>query len=293
MDEHPAQQVEPTSETTRSVDMPLPYLDRHPWILFAITILAFLPAVLYSSQKKLLWHDELFTYYIAQAPTMSAMLHMTRTLDLNPPLNYILVRALFHVLPNTPIVCRIPAMAGFVLAMGCLFFWIAKRFGPAWGATAALLLVTGAALQYALEARPYGLELGFISLGFFGWQSALESPLDRPRQQLPALVLVLLGGLGALLSHVFAIFAWTVLILAEVIRIRLGGKLNWPLISALLLPLLAVGTYIPLVRSHQAAYFPPAFQASLLGIGSFYTDYFAHLLMPLIWAAVLDRKSVV
>lgn len=283
MDAQPAQHVEPEYRVSRDAEKPLPFLERHPWMLFAIAVLAFLPAVLYSSQKKLLWHDELFTYYIAQAPTMPAMLHLTQTFDLNPPLNYILVRALFHVLPNTPTVCRIPAMAGFVLAMGCLFFWISKRFGGAWGVSSALLLVTGAALQYALEARPYGLELGFISLGFFGWQRAI----DRPGKQNLALILVLLGGSCALLSHVFAIFAWGILILAEVIRIRLVGKVNWLLLGALLLPLVAVVTYIPLVRSHEAAYFPPAFQASLLGIGSFYSDYFAPLLMPLIWGAVL------
>jgi len=264
------------------------FLERHPWISFAFVLVCVLPEILYSSQLKLLWHDELFTYYIAKAPTLSTLIFQTQTLDLNPPLYYLLVRGLFYVLPNTPTVCRIPSMAGFVLSMGCLYSWTRKRFGVPWGVVGVLVLATCADIQYSLEARPYGLVLGFVSLAFVGWQSAT----DQRGKLLPGLVLVVVGGFGALLSHVFAIFAWMALVLAEGVRIRIRREFSWPVVIALLFPFLATAMYVPLIRTHAASYYPAAFQASIFGLGPYYIGLLGSPLMSLIWVVILTGLFV-
>jgi hypothetical protein len=230
------------------------FLERHSAVLFSIIVLSFLPLVIIQSRSKLLWHDELFTYYIAQAPNLSTLLEQTRTLDLNPPLSYLFVRALFHVFPASATVCRIPSMVGFVLCMGCVYWLLRRKLGALWGIIGVLFLATGDAFPYAFEARPYGLMLGFVSLAFVGWQKATndaKSPLG--------LFLLVLGGFGALLSHVFAIFAWMILILAELVRVTTCRRLNWHVLLALLIPLIAVVTYVPLITNHAVSYYPVAF----------------------------------
>jgi hypothetical protein len=229
------------------------FLERHPEVLFSIIVLLSLLSMILQSQSKLLWHDELYTYYIAQAPNLSTLLDQTRTLDLNPPLSYLFVRALFLVFPASATVCRIPSMVGFVLCMGCVYWLLRRKLGAVWGIVGVLFLATGDAFPFAFEARPYGLMLGFVSLAFVGWQKATndaKSPLG--------LSLLIFGGLGALLSHVFATFAWMILILAELVRVTACRRLNWQVLLALLIPLIAVVTYVPLITNYGVSYYPVA-----------------------------------
>ena len=226
----------------------------------------FLFIVIVESQNKLMWHDELFTYYIAQAPNLSTLIHQTRTVDLNPPLSYLLVRGLFHLLPPNATVIRIPSMAGFVLCMWCVYSFLVRKINTVWGIVGVVLLATGTAYTYAFEARPYGLMLGFVGLAFVGWQRATD---DREKSLL-GLFLLVLGGLGALLSHVFALFAWMILILAELVRVRMCRRPDWNVLLALLLPLIAVVTYIPLLRTHAISYYPSAFQPKQFTIIAYY-----------------------
>ncbi len=267
------------------------FLERNSWIFFSIIVLLFLPLVIVQSQNKLLWHDEIFTYYIAQAPNLSTLIEQTRTLDLNPPLSYLFVRALFHLFPATPTVCRIPSMVGFVLCMWCVYSFLGRKLGTPLGLVGALFLATGVAYPYAFEARPYGLMLGFVGLAFVGWQRATD---DREKSLL-GLFLLVLGGLGALLSHVFALFAWMILILAELVRATKCRRLNWPVLLALLFPLIAVLTYIPLIRTHAVSYFPVAFQPNLNTMVSYYIVIFiqpAFALICVICLMILTRIIV-
>jgi hypothetical protein len=125
--------------------------ERHSGVLFSILVLLFLPLVIVQSRSKLLWHDELFTYYIAQAPNLSTLLEQTRTLDLNPPLSYLFVRALFLVFPASATVCRIPSMVGFVLCMACVYWLLQRKLGAPRGIVGVLLLATGDAFPTPLK----------------------------------------------------------------------------------------------------------------------------------------------
>jgi hypothetical protein len=254
--------------------------ERHPGILFFLIVLLVLPLGI--AGAKPLWHDELFTFYIAQAPNLSTLLQQTRTMDLNPPLSYLFVRALFHLLPASAIVCRIPSMAGFVLCMWCAYSFVGRKLNTAWGVVAALFLATGPAYGFAFEARPYGLMMGFVALAFIGWQRATD-PKSESRL---GLLLLVVGGFGALLSHVFAIFPWTILILAELVRVRTSRRVNWQVLLALLFTLIAVVTYLPLIRTHAVSYFPAAFQPHLIDILVFCAIIFRQREVALMWVTI-------
>jgi hypothetical protein len=259
------------------------FLESYPWILFFIFVMLFLPAVLVQSQRKLLWHDELFTYYIAQAPNLPTLISQAQTLDLNPPLSYLFVRACFHLFHASATICRVPSMIGFLLCMGCVYSFLHRRFGALWGMAGVLLLATGDAYPYAFEARPYGLILGFIALAFVGWEKATDEQRGSPL----GLFLLVFGGLGALLCHVFAAIAWIILIVAELVRAHKRHRLNWHILLAFLVPLTSVATYLPLLDNHSSGYFPIAFQPDTHKMMSYYFELFIQFELPLMWTTIL------
>src|SRR3954453_7530768 len=72
-------------------------LEIHPALCFLLLVMVFVPSVLGRSLEKPLWHDELFTFYISQAPDFSSLLRENTLIDLNPPASYLLTRASFFL----------------------------------------------------------------------------------------------------------------------------------------------------------------------------------------------------
>jgi hypothetical protein len=235
--------------------------------LFAVALLSaiYFVASLGHSLARPLWHDELFTFYIAQAPSASTLLHDTRLVDLNPPLSYLLTRASFAAFGANTLSCRLPEILGYLLAMLCLFKFVERRLGVLYGVLAAALLFTGTAGDVATEARPYGLLLGFSALSILAWQKAH----DRNRYAIP---LLLLGGFGMLLSHVFGVFLWSALTTAELLDCWQRRKVDWPHALAWIAPLISVFFYWPLLHAHGASIYPPDFQPDASVILSFYVS---------------------
>jgi hypothetical protein len=170
-----------------------------------------------------------------------------------------------------------------------LFLFVRRRAGTLYGLLAATLLFTGAAGELAVEARPYGLLLGFGSLSLLAWQKARAH--DRF-----AIPLLLLGGFGMLLSHVFSVFIWGTLAAAEVIRILLRRRIEWPLVIAWTLPLVCIATYIPLIRAHGSEVFPAAFVPNAESILIFYQgrterEIVCVLLTGLVMLVLVGRRA--
>ncbi len=266
---------------------------RTPWLM-AVLLVVYL-WILKSERIKPLWHDELYTYYIAQAPSFSRMLEWTRTIDLNPPLYYIAARLTFHILHPGPFSVRVPSMVGYFVATLCLYQFVRRRLTPLYGFVAALVLLTSSFNLYSYEARPYAMVLGFMGLVALGWQRAIDEA--KPRSWL-ALLLVLLGGFGMLLSHVLAAVAYAALLLTEFIRFLLRRKPDWILWVCLALPLTACITYLQPIQTHSAGAFPQVFQASFAPLVDAYSDIWvgvASLLAAGVIAIVLlgDRSEKV
>src|SRR5262249_42181003 len=125
------------------------------------------------SWYKPLWHDETFTHYLARLHTPSELWSALRTgADLNPPLYHVLAQVSQALFGENPTALRLPSILGFWVMCVCLFRSVG-RWCPPVTAWSALLwpLLTGA-YEYAYEARPYGLLLGWTGLAFWFWQSA-------------------------------------------------------------------------------------------------------------------------
>ena len=149
------------------------------------------------AQRKLMWNDELYTYYMARLPSMSDVWAalMSRG-EQTPPFFYCTTRVSFDLFGVNNLSVRLPEILGFWVMLACpvcLRRTPGARRCPALCA-AAFPLVT-IAYSYAFEARPYGLLLGFAALALVSWQSAT---LNRGR----SIALVCLGAsVAAAVSH--------------------------------------------------------------------------------------------
>jgi hypothetical protein len=268
-------------------------LERNSWLLLAILLLAYSAYLATHARSRPLWHDELYTYYIAQAPTFEQMLQETRTLDLNPPLSYMAVRFVFRFLHPGNVSTRLPSMVAFFSAALLLYFFVRRRTNAVYGTLGALLLLGSTYKGYALEARPYALVLGCLGVAAVGWQRAIE---ERERGRWWGLLLLVLGGFGMLLSHVLATIAYGAFFFAEFVRFIERRKPDWLLWVCLLLPLSSMHLYKSQVQSHDVGAFPSEFQASLSRLieqdQEFWTDLCTLLAVAIVTIIVVRGRNL-
>ncbi len=258
-------------------------VEARPWASFACLLLVYLCAELGYSLSTPLWHDELFTFYIAQARNLPAVFAEIRSVDLNPPLSYLLTRASFHAFGVGTLQCRLPEILGFALALLGVFHFVRYRAGSAFGLLAAGLLFGSRAGELVMQARPYGLMLGMSALAFACWQ--VSSREIRRRFPLPELGLFAFL-FALLLTHIFGLFAWAALGVAEAVQIAARRRASMRRLFALLLPLTGTLLYLPLLRNHARSAFPAAFQPSGADVFLFYMGHVDRELISLSLAAV-------
>jgi len=122
------------------------------------------------------WFDELFTVYVGQQGSLTDLLHAVRDAFDPLPLGFhLLVRPFVRATAWPHVMARVPSIAGFGAMLVGLWVVARRRMGPSNALIAfAFPCLTTAAVVYSVEARPYGLVLGFAALALVCWQAACE-----------------------------------------------------------------------------------------------------------------------
>jgi hypothetical protein len=218
-----------------------------------------------------LWHDELYTYYIAKAPTLKQFIAGITQIDLQPPLQYVLSRISLSILGDSAFATRLPSMVAFAVASLCLYYFVRHRLGRFYGLAAMLILWLSPFLYLAGEARPYGLVLGFFGIAMLGWQTAIEG-----RRRRLGLLALAVGVWGMIVSQAFSPLLVAIFAVAEFARSLERRRVDWPVWIALLAPSPFVVLYIPIFRRFEGlSALPPQFQASYFKMLSFYAELLA------------------
>ena len=89
------------------------------------------------------------------------------------------MRATTFLLGRGPLALRLPSIAGFALMLFCLYRIAQRRIGTATAWVAVLFPFTTRGYWYAVEARPYGLMMGFSALALWCWQVATAEQARR------------------------------------------------------------------------------------------------------------------
>ena len=192
------------------------FAESYGWLLFAAISLGCGWGYLNNLASRHLDHDELFTFYIAQAPNLRQLFKLTHTIDLHPPLSYLLVRASFAIFGVSSWSCRLPFLLAYFVAAALLFFLLSRLLSPIYALIATLFLWSTPLARLSNEARPYSMLLCFATLMFVSWYQATEGDGLTGRRW--SLVTVVAGGFGLLLSHVLGLLAYAAFFGAELLR---------------------------------------------------------------------------
>jgi hypothetical protein len=255
------------------------FAEAHGWLGFAAISFAFGWGHLSGMASRHLDHDELFTFYIAQAPSLRQLFTLTHTIDLHPPLSYLFVRASFAIFGVSSWSCRLPFLLAFLAFSAILFAFLSRLLSPLYGLMAVLMLWSSPYAHLATEARSYSMVLCFTGLMLVSWYSLVDEEHHGSRTW--ALTALIAGGFGLLLSHVLGVLAYAAFFGAEAIRYWIRRKPDWRLWLALMLPLISGVTYRTLLRHGSIILFSEWSQASPRRLAICYWEHVRFLVTPL------------
>ncbi len=225
------------------------------WLLPAIVLL-YCVVVLTQSSIKLLWADELITYYVAQQPGWAGIWHsLAAGADPNPPLMHVLVQASTKAFGAGATATRLPAMLCGLLAI--LSMWsILRRWVTLWFATAGVLAwMCTRGFDYSYDARSYAPLMAFALAAFALWVGLPEAPSGWRAARL--LLLAMCLGLG-ISSNYYGVLAFFPIAAGEAtfaVKRQQWRPGVWLALFVGALPLLA---YLRLIRHNIAEFAPHA-----------------------------------
>ncbi|MEZ5401520.1 MAG: glycosyltransferase family 39 protein [Bryobacteraceae bacterium] len=234
------------------------------------------------------WYDELFTFYVTGLGSFHRMREAVEAgLDLNPPMLYLFTTASRALFGDGLVAVRLPGIVGFAVLTACVYRMASRRMPGAYAVLAAAMVGVTGAFGYAYEARAYGLLLGFAGMTLAFRQSAADGG-----RGLAGMALSLAG---ALLTHCYAVLLLPPLYLAEALRTWIVRQFDWRMWAALVAPLAAIVTYLPLLRVNgNAKLAGPIFDPAPLRLVGSYLDLLAPALpaMGLGLAAIALARRV-
>lgn len=247
-------------------------LERRGLLLFvALSGLYWVTTVTLAS-RKLMWNDELYTYYVATLPSMREVwAALLSGGEQTPPFFYFTTRVAMDAFGASNISIRLPEMIGFWVMSISLLVFVKRRTSwlPALCAAAFPLVTT--AYYYAFEARAYGMVLGFAGVALVCWQSAALG-----RRRLLSLMGLAVSLSAAVSSHYYSVFVILPLAFGEMTRALESRRLDLPVWVALAFPVIPLALHLPLLRAGQA--YSGAFWSPPQWINV--PDFYAHLLTP-------------
>ena len=211
----------------------------------------YFPDLFLKASGKCFWFDELFTVYLCRLHSFtSTWTAVTHGADFNPPLLYLFTRWAQWLFGQGLIATRLPAMVGVWLFGVCLFLFVARRAGVVSGFIAGIFPFFTLAQYYAYEARAHGIVLGWCGLALVCWQRNAEGRAKNLWLAGFGLCLV-----GALLTHVYAVYLLFPFALVELYSLFRRGRPDWGIVAALALALISVTVtvYLPLFRVYRAS----------------------------------------
>ncbi len=216
------------------------------WLLFLtlFSVCYWVATGLYAAWR-VMWYDELFTFYISNLPSPVAIWNaLAAGADLHPPAHYWFSHWSQAVLGAGELGLRAPAIAGFWVLSLCVFFFVKRRTDALHAGVAMLLLFATGTQLSRLDARPYPLVLACAALALLCWQLSAEG--RRRSIALPGLALSLFV---AIMTHYYAVFLVPAIALGELVRTRRRGRVDRSVWFMLAIGASAVLFLLPIIAS--------------------------------------------
>ena len=249
------------------------WMEHHPFQCMFVLFLIYAPLDVIEAHSHLMTNDEIYTWHIAQAPTIRRMLGMAREIDLHPPMHYILQRwALKLDLPRW-FGSRLPNMIAGLITVIALFRLAAKHYGSTIGMTAAAAFICSPAIRYAWENRPYMILMCALTLLIYAWDEAI-----RPDRTWRSILCVLLASVAMVSDHLIGVACLAPFALGEAFRLYRRRRADWPLWLSLFTPSLLGLSLFYQIHHLRTNSFPvqnmPSFMLAWNTYGELLNDFF-------------------
>jgi 4-amino-4-deoxy-L-arabinose transferase-like glycosyltransferase len=223
-------------------------VERWAPLLVVALVAAFAMWAWFASRGARFQFDELLEIAAAGASTPQQVISsLAAGVDFNPPLSHFIIRYSMAVAGPSEAAARLPAFLGTVALLISLYVFVARELGRTCGVLAMLAILCSPVRDYAVQARPYGLVLGFSGLILLCYRSATER---RSRTVALIGVAICAGALTA--THYYAVLVIGVLLFAELLRTWETKRPDWPLIvSCAAPPLLALWLLRDVIRMQR------------------------------------------
>lgn len=195
------------------------------------------------SYNKLMWMDEFLVLRTDIAGGFREIAHIQRVqpISLDPLAYHFASHLCTLVFGANAFSIRFPSLIGFLAMQACLFYFVRHIAGTRAGVIAMAIPALTGALYYAAEGRPYGMLLGVFGIAALSYQAATRRIHTRP-----ALIALTLSLILAVNTHYFGVLLFVPVVLAECTRTFLRRRLDWPVVTAILLGTLGFTTILPL-----------------------------------------------
>lgn len=204
---------------------------------------------------KLLWFDELITFYVARlnaaGPIWDAL---ARGTDPNPPLMHLLVMWSIRLFGESELAVRLPAILANWVAAVCLFVFLRRRLPVQYAAAGVCFFVATGAFSYSYESRSYALLLAFCIGSLVAWRGVVEGK----RPAVSAVLLALCVALG-ISSNYFAVLSVFPIAVGELVRSIQRRRIDYRVWLALTVGVSPLLVYMPLIDYAAVKFGPYAF----------------------------------
>src|SRR4051794_33274139 len=241
--------------------------ESRPGVLLLFFSAAYLLLMHGLAVRRAVWTDEYLTFYLARlAP--SDIAKALRTGAESHPLPFLLLtRWSMQLFGWTAFPLRLPAIVGVLAMELCIFRFVVKRCSRAVAFAAMLVPFATRAMNYAIEARGFGLLLGFTALALVCWQATQD---DAHRRRWTALLALTLA--AATCCHYFGVLIVLPLAAAEVVAWRVSGRVNPSIWAAFAAPSVPLSLSLPFLQASRG-------YASHHGLLNGAFDYYSWLLL--------------
>jgi hypothetical protein len=221
------------------------WLQRYLWVVIVGLATACTLNVLTASRAKPFWHDEIYTILMSRLPSLQEMWRAGLAgVDLSPPLNLWLTRAIHSAAGVGPVATRVPALLGFALTVFVVFVTLLRRAGPTAALTGALVPFFTAGLRYGSEARGYGMMMGLAAVAIYCWMEAAQG-----RRRSCNLVLLSAALAASVWNHYFGVLAFAPVIVGELSRGVQTRRIDGGVAAAVIVACLAAVPLYPLAAA--------------------------------------------
>ncbi|HEY1341416.1 MAG TPA: glycosyltransferase family 39 protein [Bryobacteraceae bacterium] len=250
----------------------------------------YLVATCIRAQNRLFWYDELLTVNLCALPRFADVWTGVRAgIDLNPPLQYVAVRASQALFGAGHLGTRLPVVVSFLVMSLFVFLYLRRRVPAGWALAGMMLPWLTEAYRFALDARPYGILLGCSAAALYCWSRAAETDRGRGAALAGLTVSVSL----ALLTHCYAVLLAIPLAAGELARFHRSRRADWPVWTALALAALPVAIYPALASvSGPAVGRGSQFHVNLWTAPGAYRELLEPAFWPLLCLAMLIAAAV-